>query len=362
MCGRFALHLQRQEVRDRAGYDLDVGEWIDEDQFVPRYNIAPRTNAPVIRRRRDGFDGDEGSSGGSASEDTNNSGTSPYVMQSMKWGLVPHWSKHEDKTLSTTNARSENLVEGGGMWASVKGKRRCAVVCEGYYEWLTKGKDKLPHFTKHKDGRLMLLAGMYDCAMLEGQTQPLWTFTIVTTSANKEFEWLHDRQPVILTSQAALEKWLDTSSKTWTSELTKMVRPYKDQTAPLECYQVPKEVGKVGTESPSYIVPVSQRKDGIEAMFSKQKQSQSRQPEAGGPPVKRKRSSSPQLKSESQRSDDEVEIVDAPSPSPSASKKAKTEKQPKKSPQKSSNINKPSEKGKKSSPAKGQITSFFAKS
>lgn len=36
-------------------------------------------------------------------------------------------------------------------------------------------------------------------------------------------------------------------------------------------YQVPKEVGKVGTESPRFIEPVANRKDGIEAMFSKQK-------------------------------------------------------------------------------------------
>jgi putative SOS response-associated peptidase YedK len=53
-------------------------------------------------------------------------------MQTMKWGLVPHWSHQEDKTLNTTNARAENLVESdGGMWASIKGKKRCVVVCEG---------------------------------------------------------------------------------------------------------------------------------------------------------------------------------------------------------------------------------------
>jgi putative SOS response-associated peptidase YedK len=86
----------------------------------------------------------------------------------MKWGLVPHWSKVEDKTLSTTNARSENLIQGGGMWGSIKGRNRCAVVCQGYYEWLTKGKDKLPHFTKHENGNLMFLAGLYDCVTLEG--------------------------------------------------------------------------------------------------------------------------------------------------------------------------------------------------
>jgi putative SOS response-associated peptidase YedK len=38
-----------------------------------------------------------------------------------------------------------------------------------YFEWLTKGKDKLPHFTRHKGGdRLMLLAGLYDSVILEG--------------------------------------------------------------------------------------------------------------------------------------------------------------------------------------------------
>jgi putative SOS response-associated peptidase YedK len=142
---------------------------------VPRYNIAPRTQAPVLRRQDPG---------------PSTANSVRYILQSMKWGLVPHWSKFEDKTLSTTNARSENLVEGGGMWAGIKGKKRCAIVCQGcvnilmsifplsqqrfvrYYEWLSKGKDKLPHFTKHKDGRLMLMAGLYDCVILEGSYSP----------------------------------------------------------------------------------------------------------------------------------------------------------------------------------------------
>ncbi|EPQ55834.1 DUF159-domain-containing protein [Gloeophyllum trabeum ATCC 11539] len=261
MCGRFALALPHHEIQQLPGYpNVQVGGWIDQDQFHPRYNIAPRSRAPVIRRN---FDGpfEECAAG------------PRYVLQTMKWGLVPHWSKHEDKTLSTTNARAENLVEGGSMWGPIKGKKRCAVICQGYYEWLKKGKDKLPHFTRFKDGRIMLLAGLWDCATLEGEKEPLYTFTIVTTDANKEFNWLHDRQPVILSSREALETWLDTSGQTWTPALTKLVKPFSDEAAPLECYQVPKEVGKIGTESPSFIQPVSQRKDGIESMFAKQKES-----------------------------------------------------------------------------------------
>jgi len=136
------------------------------------------------------------------------------------------------------------------------------------------------------------MAGLYDSVVLDGRT--LWTFTIVTTDANKEFSWLHDRQPVFLSDRDALDRWLDTSSQTWTPELSKMVQPYHDTSVPLECYAVPIEVGKVGTESPSFIEPITSRKDGIQAMFSKQSQNS---PTKTKPIVvsstKRKRDSSP---------------------------------------------------------------------
>ncbi|KAJ8694011.1 hypothetical protein PTI98_008944 [Pleurotus ostreatus] len=215
MCGRYAL--PRQQVHRVAEHPAhpNVGEWIDEDRFVPRYNIAPRTYAPVIRRR---------SLSEASSQSSQSDSREDLIMQTMRWGLVPSWSDHEDKTLSTTNARSENLVEGGGgIWGSIKGKKRCAVVAHGYYEWLTKGKDKLPHFIKHTDSPLMLMAGLYDCVMLKNSDTPLWTFTIVTTPANPSLSWLHDRQPLILSSPEALRTWLDTSSQSWTPELTKLV-------------------------------------------------------------------------------------------------------------------------------------------
>lgn len=54
-------------------------------------------------------------------------------------------------------------------------------------------------------------------------------------------------------------------------------------------YQVPKEVGKVGVESPTFIQPVATRKDGIKAMFAKQRSQQEQNKES----IKRKRSVSP---------------------------------------------------------------------
>ncbi|KAF8192688.1 hypothetical protein K438DRAFT_1589779, partial [Mycena galopus ATCC 62051] len=245
------------------GYNASVAEWERRDAFVPRYNIAPRTQAPVLRRNG-----------------------SQLVISSMKWGLVPHYSKFEDKALNTFNARAENLVRGGGMWASLKGTKRCAVLCQGYYEW----KNKLPHFVKPKDGRLMLMAGLYDSVVLQSQTEALWTFSIVTTAANSALSWLHDRMPVILETPEALNAWLDTSSQQWTQDLVKLLVP---TSCALDCYQVPKEVGKVGNESSAFIEPLASRKDGTQFIFAAQRQAEALLPSADGDEGENVRPSSP---------------------------------------------------------------------
>ena len=36
MCGRYALALTQSDVQQLDGYNLDIGEWIDEDSFFPR--------------------------------------------------------------------------------------------------------------------------------------------------------------------------------------------------------------------------------------------------------------------------------------------------------------------------------------
>jgi len=113
---------------------------------------------------------------------------------------------------------------------------------------------------------------------LNTQDHTLWTFTIITTAANADFTWLHDRQPVILSSTSTVLSWLDTSSSSWSQQLTQLVQPYSDKSVELECYQVPHQVGKVGTESPTFIEPIASRKDGIQAMFTKQREQKGKRP------------------------------------------------------------------------------------
>lgn len=88
--------------------------------------------------------------------------------------------------------------------------------------------------------------------------------------------------------------------------------PYHDDRAPLVCYPVPTEVGKVGTESPAFINPVSERKDGILAMFARQKEGTGAKA-AVSPAKKRKRSTTP---------------VPVPGPSNSSESHANSEAQP----------------------------------
>lgn len=77
-----------------------------------------------------------------------------------------------------TRSREEN-----GAWCPVMGVSRairrvvvftdadfyCIYGLYRYYEWITKGKDKLPHFIRrHESKRPLWLGGLWDCVTLEG--------------------------------------------------------------------------------------------------------------------------------------------------------------------------------------------------
>lgn len=99
-----------------------------------------------------------------------------YKLQKMKWGLVPSWTKRSPdyaSTLKTINCRSDSLAGTGGLWSSMKGRKRCVVVADGFYEWLRVGpKERVPHFVKRRDGQPMLFAGLWDCVRFEGESPP----------------------------------------------------------------------------------------------------------------------------------------------------------------------------------------------
>ncbi|KAK7550834.1 hypothetical protein IWX49DRAFT_498301 [Phyllosticta citricarpa] len=290
MCGRYALHQRPSEVRRALEQTQMPCEDAPGDEEVRQsYNFAPGYHGLVYRAdiagSGPGREQDKGDMQHQASPD----GDAPpaqagqdspqetkYKLQAMKWGLIPSWTKRNpdySSMMKTINCRDDSLIENRGLWNSMKHRKRCIVVAQGFYEWLKKnnGKEKIPHFVKRKDGQLMCFAGLWDCVKFEGSEQKLYTYTIITTNSNKQLNFLHDRMPVILDNGSeALRTWLDPKRNEWTKELQSLLKPYDGE---LECYAVSKDVGKVGNDSPSFIIPIDSKenKSNIANFFGNQK-------------------------------------------------------------------------------------------
>lgn len=101
--------------------------------------------------------------------------------------------------------------------------------------------------------------------------EPLYTYTIITTDSNKQLKFLHDRMPVILDNGSeAIRTWLDPARTEWSQELQSLLKPYDGE---LECYPVSKDVGKVGNNSPSFLIPLdsAENKNNIANFFGNQR-------------------------------------------------------------------------------------------
>ncbi|KAF7946959.1 uncharacterized protein EAE97_004208 [Botrytis byssoidea] len=295
MCGRYALHLRPSEVRQYLeNENMPVEEAPDDEgDGAPRqsYNFAPgyhgivyRANVPDwgagSRHHKEGVDETEKRSATEletskldvTEQEEHTNEAVQYKLQSMKWGLIPFWTKRNPdygSMMKTINCRDDSLIENRGMWNMMKQKKRCIVIAEGFYEWLKKGKEKVPHYIKRKDGQLLCMAGLWDVVQYEGSDEKLYTYTIITTSSNKQLDFLHERMPVVLDNGSEdLRTWLDPKRSSWTKELQSLLKPYEGE---LEIYPVVKEVGKVGNDSPNFIVPVAstENKSNIANFFAK---------------------------------------------------------------------------------------------
>ncbi|RDL39053.1 DUF159-domain-containing protein [Venustampulla echinocandica] len=263
MCGRYSLALRPSQVREYLENDeMPVYEAPDDDGAnAPRqsYNFAPGYHGIVYRAERPNRDQhQDGETEQPSNKDHLGEGGQQeirYKLQQMTWGLIPSWTKRNPNygsVMKTINCRDDSLSKSGGMWTTMKQKKRCVVVAQGFYEWLKKGKEKLPHYVKRKDGA----------------EERLYTYTIITTDPNKQLKFLHDRMPVILENGSQdLRTWLD-PNRTWSKELQNLLKPFGGE---LDIYPVSKDVGKVGNNSPTFIVPLtsSENKSNIANFFIK---------------------------------------------------------------------------------------------
>jgi putative SOS response-associated peptidase YedK len=285
---------------------LPVEDAPDDDDVRETYNFAPGSYGLVYRAdvpdhgvraedeeaRRGGSEVDQQGAADESHEEPPKSSQAghkdyKYQLKAMKWGLIPFWTKRSPdygSMLRTINCRDNSLVENRGMWNTMKQRKRCIVICQGFYEWLKKGpggKEKIPHFVKRKDEQLMCFAGLWDCVKYEDTEEKLYTYTVITTDSNKQLKFLHDRMPVILDAGSdEMKTWLDPERNKWSKELQSILKPF---TGELDCYPVSKEVGKVGNNSADFIVPIDSKenKKNIANFFGNAKKSTEKD-KAGG--------------------------------------------------------------------------------
>lgn len=171
-----------------AEFDL-----IEPFLVTPRLNIAPSQTALVVR----------------ASAGVDGPSIGPRRIDSLRWGLIPHWAKDEKIAYRTINARAETVATLPAFRDSFK-RRRCIIPASGFYEWqkqmVGKKEVKTPYRIGRTDQGILALAGLWS-RWSPPDRAPVESFTIITTSPNATLRALHDRMPVIL-SRENYTKWL----------------------------------------------------------------------------------------------------------------------------------------------------------
>ncbi|UCF68856.1 MAG: SOS response-associated peptidase [Acidobacteriota bacterium] len=179
MCGRFTLTSAPEIVAALLGLETEAVS------LAPRFNIAPTQQVPVLVRT--------GSS-------------EPRELVSMRWGLIPSWSKDPAIGSRLINARSETAAEKPSFRAALR-RRRCLIPADGFFEWAAQDDRKRPYLIRMADGSPFVFAGLWEGWRADDDA-PIVSCTILTTTANAKLAKLHHRMPVIVPAEA-FERWLD---------------------------------------------------------------------------------------------------------------------------------------------------------
>ena len=223
MCARYALFGPFSPGNLVPGF---VEHVVNPLAGFAMYNIAPSLLNPVVVAG-------EGGPG----------------LESMRWGLLPHWAKDPKLAYSTINARAETLVEKPAFRDAWRRGQRCLVPVTGWYEWVDLGgKRKQPYFIRSAEARNpMMFAGLWS-RWTDAEGKQVATYTVVTTEAMGEVRRVHDRQPQVLPT-TAWEAWL----RAPVAEATALLQPV---VTALRIAPVGPAVGNPRNQGPGLVEPL----------------------------------------------------------------------------------------------------------
>tara|TARA_A100000164_G_C21900469_1_gene770234 strand:+ start:934 stop:1569 length:636 start_codon:yes stop_codon:yes gene_type:complete len=205
MCGRFTFNGQDWP---------EIVASIEKPSTKPDFNISPQDSTPVIYLEN-----------------------GHPAITSMRWGLRPSWSKKS--TMEPINARIET-VESKPMFREAFQTRRCIVPANGWYEWKTTPRGKVPFYHQSFDESVLSIAGIYEQWLSENG--PLHTFSILTQEAMEDVKHIHNRMPVLISAEDS-ECWLEKKELIINS-------------SELKIHPVGREVNKTSANGPQLIQPL----------------------------------------------------------------------------------------------------------
>ena len=221
MCGRYANSRRPEELVSYFQLGAPPSEVL-----APSYNIAPTTAVYVVLQ-----------------------GPAQRELRVVRWGLVPSWAKDTTGAARYINARAETVATTPAFRSAYR-RRRCLVPADGYYEWQADAGRKQPYFLSALGGAPLAMAGLYEVwTPPEGQGQPLWTCTVVTTAAADEHAAIHHRTPLLVPPEH-WASWLDPEQAAPTELLVPGLPGV------LAAWPVGPEVGNVRNHGPELLAPV----------------------------------------------------------------------------------------------------------
>jgi putative SOS response-associated peptidase YedK len=226
MCGRYVVTWLPDEISERfALRRLPEGMF----QTYMNFNSAPTQELPVIVIDEAG----------------------ERELRPMHWGLKARWAKPGDTKAPTPfNARAESLMD-KPMFRNLVKSKRCLVPARGYYEWQNRGDYKQPFLISEPGDPLIAFAGLYDEFVPQGGTDPVASYTILTTAPNDFAGQFHNRMPVILDRDEE-EMWLDPTI-TEPDAVLPMVQTFEGD---LTAHPVSRAVNNVRNNDESLIEPI----------------------------------------------------------------------------------------------------------
>ena len=227
MCGRFTLSTPAHELVQQFELQGEVPE------LRARYNIAPTQQVTTVRVVL--HDEQQG-----------------RKLHRLRWGLIPSWARDPAIGNRLINARGETVASKPAFRSAFK-SRRCLVLADGFFEWQRRGKVKVPHLIRMRDGRPFAFGGLWE-QWIDPQGEVVESCTIITTEANALIAEVHHRMPVVL-RPADYDLWLDPEVSD-VDQLQPLLRPFPaDQ---METRPVSTLVNSVRNDSPACLDPDEQ--------------------------------------------------------------------------------------------------------